>query len=283
MSNTFYMDPMHAPRIFQLSADGGVGDIGLSGAVSGHKALNQYYSVGEPFYYTITWGLHWESGIGELASSFVLKRTTVLQSSNGGERVHLGNAGTTDKVIIIDSLPASLHEPERNILMSPVARAAVGSAITISDTGYFVYIGKSPSGLFTTAFVEFHVTTAGAGAQTADVGIFSSPKAPDKTAQTLSKRLTASTVDSLTSTGVKRNTGNFASAFTQPGHFWVGLRTAMATTQPTLAGLAGDMSQGHVLEKAACGAFASLGATFSTSLPALGTGIVAPDLRLTGM
>ena len=157
--------------------------------------------------------------------------------------------------------------------------AAVGGFITISGTAYYVYIGRTGQSI-TAAFVELHVTTAGAGAQTAEIGLFSTPTAPGKSAQTLTKIVATGTVDSLTATGAKRNTTNFAQLVPANTHLWAAFRTAMATTQPTCYGLESDISQGHVLTTTGGGALTGL-TTASGALVAIGTNMIAPDLRVT--
>jgi hypothetical protein len=77
-----------------------------------------------------------------------------------------------------------------------------------SGTGYFIYLGRTTQDI-TVKYVEFYVSTAGSGAQTAEVALLSSPSAPNKANQTLTKLAATGTVDSLTSTGVKRNTSAF--------------------------------------------------------------------------
>ena len=120
----------------------------------------------------------------------------------------------------------------------------------------------------------------GAGAQVAEVGLFSTPSAPNKSAQTLTKIVATGTVDALTATGVKRNTTSFAQNVDAGTHLWAAIRTAMATTQPTTYGLEADMSQGHVLTTTGGGALTGL-TTASGTLVAIGTGFTAPHLTVT--
>ncbi len=165
------------------------------------------------------------------------------------------------------------------VLKSDLNRVAIGTFLCISGTAYYVYVGRVVRAV-TALFVEFHVTTAGAGAQTAEVGLFTTADPPDKAGQSLTKLVATGTVDSLTTTGVKRNTSSFAQPIPANTHLWAVLRTAMATTQPTVAGLAGDMSQGHINTTTGGGALTGL-STATGTLPALGTATVCPDLRVT--
>lgn len=159
------------------------------------------------------------------------------------------------------------------------AFAAVGGFVCVSGTAYYVYVGRTVQDV-TVKFVEFHITGAGAGTDTKEVGLFSTPTAPGKSTQTLTKIVATGTVDSGTTTGAKRNTSSFAQLVPAGTHLWAALRTALATTQPTVYGLEGDMSQGHVLTTTGGGALTGL-TTASGSLVAIGTGVIAPDLRVT--
>lgn len=173
---------------------------------------------------------------------------------------------------------AELSQGQR-VLKSDAGRAAVATFLTITGTAYYIYVGRIVRAS-TVAFCEFHVTTAGAGAQTAEIGLFSSTNPPNKSGQTLTKIVATGTVDSVTTTGVKRNTTTFARAISAGTHLWAAIRFAMATTQPTCAGLAQDMSQGHIHTTTGGGALTGLSAVSGT-IPAIGTATVAPDVRVT--
>jgi plastocyanin len=167
----------------------------------------------------------------------------------------------------------------QSVFFSQLERAAVGTFLTIGGTAYCVYVGRVAQAI-TAAFVEFHVTTVGAGAQTAEVGLFSTPTAPSKSNQTLTKIVATGTVDSLTSTGAKRNTSNFAQVVQAGTHLWAVYRVDMATTEPTCGGIAGDMSQGHILTLVGASALTGI-STIAGVIPAIATATVAPDLRVT--
>jgi len=154
-----------------------------------------------------------------------------------------------------------------------------GTFLTISGTAYYVYIGRAAQDL-TVKFVEFHITTAGAGTDTKEVGLFSTPSAPNKSAQTLTKIAATGTVDSGTTTGAKRNTASFAQAVPAGTHLWAAFRGALATTQITALGLANDMSQGRILTTTGGGALTGV-TTAAGTIPAIATATVAPALRVT--
>jgi hypothetical protein len=87
-------------------------------------------------------------------------------------------------------------------------------------------------------------------------------------------------LDSLTTTGVKRNTASFAMDVAPGTHLWAAARFAMATTQPSMVGLTNDMSQGHILTTTGGGALSGV-ASAAGLIVGLNTALVAPDLRVT--
>jgi hypothetical protein len=161
----------------------------------------------------------------------------------------------------------------------PVATAGTEDFILISGTAYYVYVGRLAVAT-TIKFVEFHVTVVGAGAQTAEVGLFSTPLPPGKAAQTVTKLVATGTLGSLTATGVVGNTSSLATSVAANTHLWAAIRTAMATTQPKMWGLTGDYSEGKVLTTTGGGALTGL-TTASGLLVAIAVGNVAPDLHVT--
>lgn len=168
----------------------------------------------------------------------------------------------------------------QRVLRSPLsAHGGIHTFVTITGTAYYVYVGRVVQD-YTPKFVEFHITTAGAGTDTKEVGLFSTPSAPNKSAQTLTKIVATGTVDSGVSTGMKRNTAAFATLVTKGTHLWAAIRTALATTQPTIGGLAGDNSQGLVLTTTGGGALTGL-TTAAGTIIAIATGTTAPDCQVT--
>jgi hypothetical protein len=168
----------------------------------------------------------------------------------------------------------------RSVLTTrPVVTAGTEDFITISGTAYYVYVGRTVQAI-TAAYVQFHVTTAGAGAQTAEVGLFSTPNPPNKVGQTLTKLAATGTLGSLTATGMVRNTSSLAQVVPAGTHLWAAIRTAMATTQPKTWGLSGDYSEGHLLTTTGGGALTGL-TTAAGALIAITVGVVAPDIHVT--
>lgn len=151
--------------------------------------------------------------------------------------------------------------------------------LTISGTAYYVYMGRAAQA-FSAAFVEWHVSTAGAGTETKECGLFSTPAAPNKSGQTLTKIAATGTAGVSTATGMNRNTASFAQAIPAGTHLWAAYRGALGTTQITAVGLANDMSQGQILTTTGGGALTSV-TTASGTIPAIATATVAPALRVT--
>jgi hypothetical protein len=157
----------------------------------------------------------------------------------------------------------------------------VATAITLSSgTAYFVYLGRTVTAL-TPKYVEFYVNSAGSGAQTAEVGFFSSANSPNKGAQSITKIVSTGTVDALNTSGVKRNTAAFATSVPAGTHLWAGIRTAMATGQPAIMGLCMDWSQGRILSTAGAGVLTGTGPWIGAivAVAAYQNTAVCPDLR----
>ena len=168
----------------------------------------------------------------------------------------------------------------QRIFMPPLAHHGTIHTFTmISGTAYYVYVGRVATTI-TPKFVEFYVTGAGSGAQTAEVGLYSTPTSPSKAAQTLTRIQASGTVDSLTATGVKRNTTAFSTAVSAGTHLWAAMRTAMATTQPTCGGIASDLSQGSILTTTGGGALTGV-ASASGGIVAAATATTCPYLSVT--
>jgi len=151
--------------------------------------------------------------------------------------------------------------------------------LAISGTAYFVYVGRTVIAIAPPR-ISLHCTTAGLGTQIAEIGLFSTPSAPNGASQSLTKLVSTGTVDSLTSTGRKRNTSAFATELNVNTYLWAGVRFAMATTQPTVMGLFADISTGCILQLTGAGALTGAG-PFTGSVIAVNTAAVCPDLRIT--
>lgn len=195
----------------------------------------------------------------------------------------LTDEGPTADVILsawkfVQSRGSIISPSGHAILLSPLPRGA--STLTlVSGTAYWVYLGYNTHRQVM-RFVELLIppAAAGSGAQTAELGLFYSTSPPNRANQTINKIDATGTVDDLTTSGLKRNTSAFTTPVPAGVHLWAGIRTAMATTQPSLISLILDMSQGFVLATAAAGALTGSGPWTGA---VIGTGVnpIAPDLR----
>ncbi len=163
---------------------------------------------------------------------------------------------------------------DRN-LRSPLATG--GTFLLIADVAYFLYIGQMPH-TRVPKYVEVNMTTVGTGAQTAEVGLFSSTGPPNKGSLSLSKIVATGTVDTLTATLVtKRNTSAFTTPVYAETYLWAGIRTNMGGNQPTFRGIENDFSQGYQLSTATAGALTGAGPWTGAII---GGVTVAPAIRV---
>jgi hypothetical protein len=264
-------------RVKETTTTTGTGTLSLDGAVSGFRTFLSAFGNGNSCYYTIIDGTAWEMGMGVVSSGSpsTLTRAVILDSSASGAALTLG-AGTKS---VFCEIPAEASGDRDSRILRPVLPPA-GTFLLISGTAYYVYLGKTMRPL-TVAFVEFYMTTVGTGAQTAEVGLFSTPLAPNKAGQTLTKIAATGTVDSLTATlTAKRNTASFAQAIAAGVHLWAGIRSAMASNQPTCLGMTTDCLQGNILTTTGQGALTGL-TTTAGGIVAINTATVCPALFAT--
>lgn len=130
--------------------------------------------------------------------------------------------------------------------------------LVTADVAYWVYQGYFPYAK-TFGRVRFFGGT-GVGAQTAEVALASSPAAPNRANQVLTKIVADDTLNDLTTAAGLKSNGNSLSTVVPAGtHLWAGIRCAMATTQPTFKAVGGDLGQGNILTTAAAGALTGAG------------------------
>lgn len=150
----------------------------------------------------------------------------------------------------------------------------VAGMILISDKAYWQYLGYFPAAT-TIKRVRFHIVTSGVGTQAAEVLIGSTPAAPNRAAQVVTKiaAQAIATLDLTAVTGLQTNDSDINAAIPAATHAWVGIRTAMSVTQPILLAVANDMGQGEVLSTATAGVLTAAGpftgATITSALTAI--------------
>lgn len=93
---------LYADRVQETTTTTGTGTVTLAGAVSGYRAFQDAFAVGDTVHYVIAAGAEWEVGEGELASTTTLTRLVVFSSSNSGAAVSF-SAGTKN---VFCDLPA---------------------------------------------------------------------------------------------------------------------------------------------------------------------------------
>ena len=165
----------------------------------------------------------------------------------------------------------------QRIFRSPLSsHGNLHTLVNVSGTAYYVYMGRAAQDLVVN-YVGVHCTSAGAGTDTKECGLFSTPTSPSGGAQTLTKLVATGTMTAVAGTGIKRNTTAFALSVLKGTHFWAAYRGALGTTQMTTGGLSGDSSQGLILTTTGGGALTGV-TTASGALVALGTATIAPDL-----
>lgn len=83
-----------ADRVRETTTTTGTGTVTLAGAVAGFRTFSSVMATSDTCYYFIGAGSEWEVGLGTLASSTTLARTTRLSSSTGASVSF--SAGTKD-------------------------------------------------------------------------------------------------------------------------------------------------------------------------------------------
>lgn len=181
----------------------------------------------------------------------------------------------------LSSLEAIGDSGEQRVFSSKLPTITAAAAAT--DVIYWVYVGRVNTSV-SIANVEFAMTTAAAGAQVAELALASSPSAPNRAAQTLTCLAVKAAVTDLTvANAVKRATTAFGYVVKQKDvglYLWAACRFDMETTQPTIFGHTGDMSDGQILSTASTAAIAA-GSTYTGALITHALTWQAPALRVT--
>jgi hypothetical protein len=139
--------------------------------------------------------------------------------------------------------------------------------LALADKAYFGYIGET---VLATAFtgVRFALTVIGAGADVAEVGLYSSPLAPNRSNQTLTK-LAAAALPNLPFTGIQYQDVIFGTVNVPIAtHLWLGIRTNYAVTQPTFEAVGRDVQAGYAMQALATGPLTGLATVAATLMTA---------------
>jgi hypothetical protein len=180
-------------------------------------------------------------------------------------------------------------EPTGRVLLSRLPN--VGVQLTLaSNTAYFVYMGRTTQPV-NAKYVEFFVSAAAGASSPAEVGLFSTPNAPNKSPTQVLTKLIVN--DGLTSLTTDRLMARNATAFNGGAgyivpagvHLWAGIRTQTTGAQPSLGGLCMDYDEGLILSTAAANALTGSGPWTGSRITMTTTTYLntplAPDLRVT--
>lgn len=151
------------------------------------------------------------------------------------------------------------------------------------NTAYFTYLGYVAVAT-TFAFVRFVLETNASGTVAVEVGLFSTPSAPNRANQTVTKLVADATLGDLTTGGgggspMRSNTTTLAYTVAAGTHLWAGIRTAFSVTQPGIRSLKYDNLQGTCLTTASAGVLTGAGPW--TGVVLSGFTSHCPDLQVT--
>jgi hypothetical protein len=125
--------------------------------------------------------------------------------------------------------PPVLENPK---ILQPLVGRNSSASMPTALRAYFMYMGRTARSI-TVSELRFSVTVAGAGAQTAEAALYSSPAQPAGALQDLTRiGAGVGTITSLTTTGAKVATLNQVVA--EGVYLWAAVRINMATTMPTV-------------------------------------------------
>ena len=209
--------------------------------------------------------------LNTLSSSLMtLSASSIVNDSNVSGSTVKDTLNTLDGLV---SLQAN-----RRILVSDLADVNGQDYRPGSGVAYWVYLGFVEKSI-TIKKIRLFVQSAGSGAQTAEVGLASTPTAPNGGDQTLTKIYGASVVSDLTTGGGTVKTETLNQVIAARTHLWAGVRTAMASTQPLFRGFVLAWNDGRVLEVDAGGALTGTGpwsgiaATADSASPQVAAGL----------
>lgn len=143
-----------ADRVKETTTTTGTGTVTLAGAVSGFRTFSSVMATSDTCYYCIDDGAgNWEVGVGTLASSTTLARTTVLTSSNANALVSFA-AGTKSIYLTVPAAGIGDLDPVGTLNLpsegttSPAAAPASSLGVFAKTLGgRIVPAVKGPAGL----------------------------------------------------------------------------------------------------------------------------------------
>jgi hypothetical protein len=140
----------------------------------------------------------------------------------------------------------------QTILQGPLQIVPTTGFLTIATTIYWSYIGYTQKSLVVD-YVRAVQTAAAVGTQVGEIYLATSTSAPDGTAKSLTVRYANGTLDNMVTgtytNGLVKGNATAAGFSVSPcTHLWAAARFAFTTgpTQPTLLGVALDLSTGNV-------------------------------------
>lgn len=231
-------------------------------------------------------GLAWSTGAWQfraMRSDGSYQYTRLL----GGTNVTVTDDGNATglRTITFDTatpvLPSDLNilPPDSQRIFRSRLTSGIIAFQTISDRAYFVYVGRTTVAI-TPKQVRLWVAAGGTGAQTAELGLFSTPAAPNGGGQVLTKLVATGTIGDCTGTGLITNTAAFATSISAGTYLWAGCRFALATTQPQTLNLNNGWTMGEDLLTSTAGALTAAGPWTGALITHATTG-ECPDLRVT--
>jgi hypothetical protein len=120
------MAHIQADRVKETTTTAGTGTITLAGTSTGYRTFASVMSVNDTCHYAIvdnTTG-EWEVGVGTLASSTTLTRTTILESTNANAAVSFA-ANTKDVYITLPGDRALAIEPDLSFTLPGISTEPV--------------------------------------------------------------------------------------------------------------------------------------------------------------
>lgn len=206
------------------------------------------------------------------------KRTLCDQTVAAGANLYFTNG--IPSITLAGS--GNVERPGSQRIFYTARMAVPTSFLTVSGVAYFVYCGRTLAPI-TPKYIEAYLNVVGVTLTLAEAGIFSSPLAPNKAGQTLSKIAAVTTWDSLLAgLGVKRS-ASMSTVVPVGTHLWAGAKYTFSTN-PTFGGIIYENQQGEILITAAAAAFSTAG-PWSGALPAAVTAAAAttncPNLQIT--